>query len=117
MATDQTIPQEAAANRPRDLLLSLYLFGVRRDCQPFCRIKHLPLAAVEAIAWKHLLRSPRGHLRKDRSPTRKSYDGVEQQAQRIYENMTLLALTFACIIAMRINAGPPFQCFSRFGYQ
>jgi hypothetical protein len=28
------------------------------------RAKHLPLAAVEAIACKHLLRSPRGHLRR-----------------------------------------------------
>ena len=37
-------------------------------------------------------------------------DGVEQQAQRIYENMALLALDlFARIIAMRIDAGPPFS--------
>jgi hypothetical protein len=35
-------------------------------------------------------------------------DGMEQQAQRIYENMALLALDlFARIIAMRIDAGPP----------
>jgi len=37
-------------------------------------------------------------------------DGVEQQAQRIYENVALLALDLlARIIAMRINAGPPFS--------
>ena len=37
-------------------------------------------------------------------------DGLEQQAQRIYENMALLALDlFARIIAMRIDAGPPFS--------
>ena len=37
-------------------------------------------------------------------------DGVEQQAQRIYENMALLALDLlARIIAMRIDAGPPFS--------
>jgi len=37
-------------------------------------------------------------------------DGMEQQAQRIYENMALLALDlFARIIAMRIDAGPPFS--------
>jgi hypothetical protein len=33
---------------------------------------------------------------------------VQQQTQRIYENMALLALDlFARIIAMRIDAGPP----------
>ena len=37
-------------------------------------------------------------------------DGVEQQTQRIYENMALLALDlFARIIAMRIDAGPPYM--------
>ena len=35
---------------------------------------------------------------------------VEQQTQRIYENVALLALDFlARIIAMRINPGPPFS--------
>src|ERR1700674_615413 len=37
-------------------------------------------------------------------------DRVEQQTQRIYENVALLALDFlARIIAMRINPGPPFS--------
>ena len=37
-------------------------------------------------------------------------DRVEQQTQRIYENMALLALDlFARIIAMRIDTGPPFS--------
>ena len=37
-------------------------------------------------------------------------DGVEQQAQRIYENVALLALDLlARIVAMRIDAGPPFS--------
>ena len=37
-------------------------------------------------------------------------DGMEQQTQRVYENMALLALDlFARIIAMRIDAGPPFS--------
>ena len=37
-------------------------------------------------------------------------DRVQQQAQRIYENMALLAFDlFARIIAMRIDAGPPFS--------
>jgi len=37
-------------------------------------------------------------------------DGVQQQAQRVYENMALLALDLlARIIAMRIDAGPPFS--------
>ena len=37
-------------------------------------------------------------------------DRVEQQTQRIYENMALLALDlFARIIARRIDAGPPFS--------
>jgi hypothetical protein len=36
-------------------------------------------------------------------------DGVEQQAHRVYENVALLAPDlFARIIAMRIDAGPPF---------
>ena len=35
---------------------------------------------------------------------------MEQQTQRIYQDVTLLALDlFARIIAMRINAGPPFS--------
>jgi hypothetical protein len=35
---------------------------------------------------------------------------VQQQTQRIYENMALLALDlFARIIAMRIDAGPPYM--------
>ena len=37
-------------------------------------------------------------------------DGVEQQTQRIYENVALLAFDLlARIIAMRIDAGPPFS--------
>src|SRR5262245_64713168 len=37
-------------------------------------------------------------------------DGVEQQTQRIYQNVALLALDlFARIIAMRIDARPPFS--------
>ena len=45
-------------------------------------------------------------------------DGVEQQAHRIYENVALLALDLSAtsslsllarIIAMRIDAGPPFS--------
>jgi len=38
------------------------------------------------------------------------HDGVDQQAQRIYENVALLALDLlARIITMRINPGPPFS--------
>ena len=37
-------------------------------------------------------------------------DGMEQQTQRIYQNMALLALDLlARIIAMRIDASPPFS--------
>ena len=37
-------------------------------------------------------------------------DGVEQQTKRVYKDMALLALDlFARIIAMRIDAGPPFS--------
>jgi hypothetical protein len=37
-------------------------------------------------------------------------DGVQQQTHRVYENMTLLALDlFPRIVAVRINAGPPFS--------
>ena len=37
-------------------------------------------------------------------------DGVEQQPQRIYENVALLAFDLlARIIAMRIDPGPPFS--------
>jgi hypothetical protein len=37
-------------------------------------------------------------------------DGVEQQTQRIYKDMALLALDLlARIIARRIDAGPPFS--------
>jgi len=37
-------------------------------------------------------------------------DGVEQQAQRVYENMALLALDLlAGIVARRVDARPPFS--------
>jgi hypothetical protein len=37
-------------------------------------------------------------------------DGVQQQTQRIYENVALLSLNlFARVIAMRIDAGPSFS--------
>ncbi len=37
-------------------------------------------------------------------------NGVEQQIQRIYEKVTLLTFDLlACIIAMRIDTGPPFS--------
>jgi len=37
-------------------------------------------------------------------------DRVEQQTQRIYENVALLAFDFlARIVAMRIDPGPPFS--------
>src|SRR5438093_1298512 len=37
-------------------------------------------------------------------------DGVQQQTQRVYENMALLPLDlFARVIAMRIDASPPFS--------
>jgi hypothetical protein len=37
-------------------------------------------------------------------------DGVDQQAQRIYENVALLALDLlARIITMRVDPGPPFS--------
>jgi hypothetical protein len=37
-------------------------------------------------------------------------DGVQQQTQRVYENVALLALDLlARIIAMRIDPGPPFS--------
>jgi hypothetical protein len=37
-------------------------------------------------------------------------DGLQQQTQSVYENMALLALDlFARIIAMRIDADPPFS--------
>ena len=37
-------------------------------------------------------------------------DGMEQQTQRVYQNVALLALDLlARIIAMWIDAGPPFS--------
>jgi hypothetical protein len=45
-------------------------------------------------------------------------DGVQRQAQRVYENMALLALDLlARIIAMRIDAALSFWRFSRSGYR
>jgi hypothetical protein len=38
------------------------------------------------------------------------HHGMKQQTQRIYEDVALLALDlFARIVAMRIDAGPPFS--------
>jgi hypothetical protein len=45
-------------------------------------------------------------------------EGVQQQTQRVYENMALLPLDlFARVIATRIDAGLLFQRSSRFGYR
>jgi hypothetical protein len=45
-------------------------------------------------------------------------DGVQQQTQRVDENMPLRALDqFACIEPVRIDAGPPFRRSSRFDYR
>ena len=66
----RTFPRCSGATRRRDAAAL-----PANDRQAFCRIKHLPLAAVEAIACKHVLRSSRGHLRKDRLPTGKAYIG------------------------------------------
>jgi hypothetical protein len=43
----------------------------------------MPLAAVEAMACKHFLRSPRGHLRKDRSPAGQSHIGRPRQVENV----------------------------------
>ena len=43
-------------------------------------------------------------------------DGMQQQTQRVYENVALLAFDFlARIIAMRIDAGPPFSALFTLG--
>jgi hypothetical protein len=45
-------------------------------------------------------------------------DGVKQQTERVSENRAFLAFDFlACIIAMRIDAGPLVLRSSRFGYR
>ena len=37
-------------------------------------------------------------------------DGVQQKTKRIYKNMPLLTLDlFSCIVAIRVNRGPPFS--------
>jgi len=37
-------------------------------------------------------------------------DGVQQKPKRIYKNMPLLTLDFlSCIVANRIDRGPPFS--------
>jgi hypothetical protein len=53
------------------------------DHETFCRIKHLPLAAVEAVACKYLLRSPRGHLGKNYSPTGQSQIWRPHQVENV----------------------------------
>ena len=73
-----------------------------------------------------LIGAVRKQLRKERKPTEQRRqqrdaavaildiggmnDGLQQQTQGVYENMALLALDlFARIIAIRIDAGPPFS--------
>jgi hypothetical protein len=51
--------------------------------QAFCWIKYSVPAAVEATAAKHFLRSPRGHFRKDRSPTGQSHTGCPRQVENV----------------------------------
>ena len=48
-----------------------------------CRIKHLALTLVEAIACQHFLRSPRWHVWKDRSPTGQSHIGRPRQVENV----------------------------------
>jgi len=49
----------------------------------FCRIKHLPLAAVEPIACKHFLWSPRGYVGKDRAAIGLSHPGRPRQIENV----------------------------------
>ena len=54
--------------------------------RPFCRIKHLPLAAVEAIACKHFLRRPLGHLQERPVARREVVDRAPAPAASIIAN-------------------------------
>jgi hypothetical protein len=51
--------------------------------QGFCWIKYSVPVAVEATAAKHFLRSPRGHFRKDRSPTGQSHVGHPGKVENV----------------------------------
>ena len=53
------------------------------DRHAFCRIKHLPFAAVEPITCKHFLWSPRGHVGKDWSAIGHSHPGRPRQIENV----------------------------------
>src|SRR5215831_17226573 len=111
-----TTQQRGSTTNPlvRSERLTDFSFELRQDLrQGFLKVR--PLIATIG---KELFQE-RGHPEKGRKKQDAAIaildigrmnDGVQQQTQRVYENMALLALDlFARVIAMRIDAAPPFS--------
>ena len=74
----------------------------------------VPIAAVGKELLQEGIHSEQGRKQQDAAVAVLDIggmnDGVEQQTQRIYEKVALLAFDLlACIIAMRIDTSPPFS--------
>ena len=87
---------------------------VRQDfCQRLLEVRSL-IAAVGKELLQEGIHSEQGRKQQDAAVAVLDIggmnDGVEQQTQRIYEKVALLAFDLlACIIAMRIDTSPPFS--------
>src|SRR5262245_24027393 len=99
-----------------------FSFELRQDLrQSFLKVRPL-IATIGKELFQERVHPEKGRKKQDAAiailDIGRMNDGVQQQTQRVYENMALLPLDlFARVIAMRIDAAPLFQRSSRFGYR
>src|SRR5262249_33059043 len=91
-----------------------FSFELRQDlCQGFLKVRPL-IATISKELFQERVHPEKGRKKQDAAiailDIGRMNDGVQQQTQRVYENMALLPLDlFARVIAMRIDAAPPFS--------
>ena len=91
-----------------------FSFELRQDLrQGFLKVRPL-IATIGKELFQERVHPEKGRKKQDAAiailDIGRMNDGVQQQTQRVYENMALLALDlFVRVIAMRIDAAPPFS--------
>src|SRR5262245_21549340 len=95
-----------------------FSFELRQDlCQGFLKVRPL-IATIGKELFQERVHPEKGRKKQDAAiailDIGRMNDGVQQQTQRVYENMALLPLDlFARVIAMRIDAVPPVRAVCR----
>src|SRR5436305_9115946 len=94
--------------------LTIFSFELRQDLrQGLLKLRPL-VATIGKELFQERVHPEKGRKKQDAAiailDIGRMNDGVQQQTQRVYENMALLPLDlFARVIAMRIDASPPFS--------